>query len=699
VVQQERPTFPERVVVTAGMPYGNKGLHFGHIAGVFVPADAFARFMRDRIGADNVLFVSGTDCFGSPINEGYRKLVESGELEGTLEDYVTANHDAQKAALDAYGISLDIYEGSGLGLCRDVHAHMTDAFIRRLYDDGFLEYRESAQFYDVQAGTFLNGRQVQGRCPISGCRSEHAYADECDLGHQYMPEDLIAPRSTLSGETPEMRPVGNWYFKLPEFRDLIARYMDDCEGWPGVRPVVQSTVREFLVPPVLFVKVEGREGYEACRDQLPPHTLREAEKGKASFELEFADIEARDAARDILSRAGIRYRAGKALVPFRITGNIEWGVAAPQLADEPPLTVWCWPESLWAPISFTAACLEERGQDPETFRDWWCSPEAHVYQFIGQDNIYFYGVAQPALWAATQQGHEPCAEARPGELQQTTLVANHHALFMGTKASSSGAVKPPMAADLLDHYSPEQLRAHFLALALGQKSVSFSPKVYDPKAQAVREKDPAAYEKLPDPALKDSVVLTNTFNRMVRGAFYAAQKKAGVVFPEVAEGEPVPDAASAIGHSVVPLGTPTASLVADARSALLEYEQAMAEVELHSAIALLDRYLREAGRFYNRECAAPREGVATDQQLVDAFFLVRVGALMVHPVAPAGAESICRYLSFAPERFFSWQGLLDDGGVAGIETLCTAEERLAGSHEVGILPPRTDFFSKHPSQY
>lgn len=121
------------------MPYGNKGLHFGHIAGVFVPADVYARFLRDRIGPDNVLFVSGTDCFGSPINEGYRKLVEAGDFDGTIADYVQMNHDAQKAALDAYDISLDIFEGSGIGLSGVKQQEMTDAFITRLYDNGWLE--------------------------------------------------------------------------------------------------------------------------------------------------------------------------------------------------------------------------------------------------------------------------------------------------------------------------------------------------------------------------------------------------------------------------------------------------------------------------------------------------------------------------------------------------------------------------------
>ena len=88
----ERQQWPARAVVTAGMPYGNKPLHFGHIAGVFVPADCYARFLRDRIGFENVRIISGTDCFGSPIDEGYRKLVESGEFDGTIAEYVQRNH-------------------------------------------------------------------------------------------------------------------------------------------------------------------------------------------------------------------------------------------------------------------------------------------------------------------------------------------------------------------------------------------------------------------------------------------------------------------------------------------------------------------------------------------------------------------------------------------------------------------------------
>ncbi|MDR0351019.1 MAG: class I tRNA ligase family protein, partial [Coriobacteriales bacterium] len=170
-----RPRWPARAIITAGMPYGNKGLHFGHLGGVFVPADAYARFLRDRIGAQNVLFVCGTDCYGSPIDEGYRRLVEGGFM-GSIADYVQANHDEQKATLERYDISLDIFEGSGLGRSKTVHEELTARIIRTLHASGHLHRISTAQFYDEEAGSFLNGRQVQGRCPIPGCSSEHAYA-------------------------------------------------------------------------------------------------------------------------------------------------------------------------------------------------------------------------------------------------------------------------------------------------------------------------------------------------------------------------------------------------------------------------------------------------------------------------------------------------------------------------------------------
>lgn len=667
---QTSTSWPKRAVVTAGMPYGNKALHFGHVGGVFVPADCFARFLRDRIGADNVRFVSGTDCFGSPINEGYRKLVEAGEFDGTIEDYVQANHDKQKRTIEAYDISLDIFEGSGIGHAAEVHQEVSNDLITKLYRNGHLHKEATLQFYDTQAHTFLNGRQVQGRCPVQGCKSEKAYADECDLGHQYNPSDLIAPKSSITGTVPEMRPVENWYFDLPNFADYLRKLVEDEELDPYVRSVVTDTVKEFLVPPIIFVKNEALEAYLDVQHDLPEHTYRPAEKGKHSFELEFASIEDRDRARGVLSDAGIRFRTGKALVPFRITGNIAWGVKAPDLEGPNDLTVWCWPESLWAPISFTIAANDARGLPREDWERFWCSDDAQVYQFIGQDNIYFYGIAQPAMWAALQGTGEPAVHPTGNDLRQSKLIANYHMLFGNKKASSSGAVKPPSADELLDYYTPEQLRAHWLALGLDQKPCGFKPKPFDP--DEAKRTDP----RVADPVLKEGALLTKVFNRLARSCFYEAKKNF---------------------DCYLPLGEVTPAVKEHALDAIARYDEIMHRVELHSIMSLMDEFIRYSNKYWSdniRDVEHTGDEDRRRQVLVDSFYLLRVCTLLMHPVVPRGCETICDYMNFDFSEFFSWNYDFES-----MEELCGTAELEERRHQVRELPPRFDFFAAHPSQF
>jgi methionyl-tRNA synthetase len=670
--------WPARAVVTAGMPYGNKALHFGHIGGVFVPADAFARFLRDRIGAKNVRFVSGTDCYGSPINEGYRKAVEAGTFEGTIEDYVMNNHNLQVQALEAFDVNLDIFEGSGIGHAGDVHAQVTAAVIEGLHEQGFLKLDSTLQFYDTQANTFLNGRQVSGHCPVQGCKSEQAYADECELGHQYSPVDLINPVSSLTGTVPEMRPVDNWYFDLPAFSDFLKSEVARMQADENTRSIVPTTISEFLVPPVIYVKCEAYDAYAEIANTLPKHVYRDAPRGKQSFEIEFESIEARDAAREILAKANIRFRTSKALVPFRITGNIEWGVPAPVIDGVSGLTVWCWPESLWAPISFTIACNDQLGQNRDCWQDFWCSNDAEIYQFIGQDNLYFYGIAQSAMWEALgNRGVFGGCGARA--LKQSKLIANHHLLFGKTKASSSGAVKPPRAPELLEHYTPEQLRAHFLALGLAQKSVPFSPKPFDPQLTD----DERADTRVADPALKEAALLNNVFNRLARSCFYEAQKNF---------------------DGKMPVMSITPSVVERTQEALRQYDAIMAKVEFHSIMQLADEFIRYANKYWADEikrvvtqetesgASAPTEAHA--QVLADSFYLLRACALMMHPVVPHGCNLICEYMQVDPANFFSW-----DTPFEGVAEFCTPADIKSATHAVKELPPRFDFFPKHESQF
>ena len=653
----ERPKFPKRAVVTGGMPYGNKTLHFGHVGGMYVHADVFARFLRDRIGKENVIFVSGTDCYGSPIAEGYRKKVDEEGFEGTIEDYVNANHEQQKATLDQYEISLDIFGASGLGDTKDVHQQETNEFITTLYKNGWLDKMITKQFYDPKYQCFLNGRQVVGKCPIENCQSEKGYADECDLGHQYMPEELIDPKSTLSGETPEMRDVQNWYFRLTDFNDLLKEYVEDIKTKPYVRRIVSETMEESLGKPVIYIQEKFLNQYKEIEHLLPEHENSDLENIKGSFVVSFETLKQREEACPILSNAMIRYRTGKTLVPLRLTGNIEWGVKAPELdGSASDLTVWVWPESLWAPISFTKAYLLRNGRDEKEYLDYWASKDAMVYQFIGQDNIYFYGVAQMPLWMAQQGSDNLTIHPEEGQLQLTTLVANHHILFLDKKASSSGAVKPPMAQDLLDYYTAEQLRAHFLSLALGNKSVSFMPKPMNPEAN----------ENEPDPVLAQGNLFTNVLNRMIRGCFYTTQK---------------------YFDGVLPYGEVTAEVKAQAERTILNYENHMYRFELHQIINDLDSYIRNASKFWSKN-SNNEENIK--QILIDAFYMVRVATVLSHPVVPSGCEKTCDYLNVDRDRFFSWDNIFKD-----LYELVDDPEH----HQLVTLKEKEDFYVKHPSQF
>ncbi len=648
-----RPEFPKRAVITGGMPYGNKQLHFGHVGGVFVQADCLARFLRDRIGGDNVIFVSGTDCYGSPIVESYRKLIEAGEFDGTIEDFVRENHESQKDTLSKYGISLNLFGASGLDEAKEIHAEVSRELMEDWYKNGHLEKMVTSQFYDAKAGQFLNGRQVVGKCPVDKCQSDKAYADECSLGHQYMPADLIDPKSTITGETPEMRDVTNWYIDLTKFTELMREYAEGLKAKENSRPLVYNTISEFMQPPMIYVKNDFLDAFEALSGSMPEHELIRDEK-KTSFTLVFKNLSDRDKAKDLLNENGIRFRAGKTLVPFRLTGNIEWGVPAPVLDGEEGLTIWVWPESLWAPISFTKTYLKQKGMPDNEWEKYWLSRDAEVYQFIGQDNIYFYGIAEMAMFMALQGKDGITADPKDGQMILPTLVANNHILFLNKKASSSGDVKPPMAADLLEYYTAEQLRAHFLGLGLSLKSVSFRPKPLNPDAN----------ERDPDPVEREGKMLSGVFNRVARSCFYTIQK---------------------YGESKLPMGKVSNEVLRYAKETILKYERMMYKFEFHSIMSLMDTYIRDANKFWAKNIKeAESDDEARSQVITDTLHMVRTAMSLMHPIAPEGTELLREYLNL-DEDIWSWDHIFET-----LTEFCEAKGET--EHPIKFLEPRFDFF-------
>lgn len=655
----KRPVFPKKAVITAGMPYGNKELHFGHVGGMFVHADTFARFLRDRIGAENVIFVSGTDCYGSPIAANYRKLVNENSYMGTIQDYVRENHEKQKEILGKYEINLNLYAASALDRASEMHKEVSKEIFNKLYEEGYLEKMSSPQFYDSSLNVFLNGRQVVGKCPIEGCNSDKAYADECDLGHQFMPSELLEPKSILSGKTPELRNVTNWYFKLDEYANILTKRIEYLKKNSNWRKYLLNTIEEFLKPPIIYVKRKQLEGITDLKKILPSHRIID-EPGKPSISFIFEKLKDRDKAREIFDKAGIRFRTGKTLVPFRLSGNVEWGIDVPEKEELKGLTFWVWPESLWAPISFTKTYLESIGKNPDEWKEWWSSKEAKVYQFIGEDNIYFYGIAEMGMFMALA-GINNNDSLEWENINLPNLIANNHLLFMDKKASSSGAIKPPMARDLLKYYTPEQLRMHFLGLGLSKKSANFMPQAF------MSEEDKQGST---DTVLKDGNLLTNVFNRLVRSCFYTSQK---------------------YFQGKIPVGEISNSILEESKDTILEYEKNMYNHEFHIVTYVLDNYIRKINKYWasNMKIAeSTNNNQLREQVLIDAFHAVRTATTLIHPIAPSSCEMVREYLK-VNEKLWSWNYIF--------EPIYSFIEDVA-AHKLKYLEPRVDFYKKHESQ-
>jgi methionyl-tRNA synthetase len=625
---------------------------------MFIHADVFARFMRDRIGSGNVIFLSGTDCYGSPILESYRKATEGNEFDGGIEDYVGYYHENQKKVLEAYEISLNLFGASALGKTGELHKEVSKEVFEKLYSKGYIKKMLSEQFYDKKFDVLLNGRQVVGKCPVQGCSSEKGYADECSLGHQYMPNELIDPISALSGETPELKEIENWYFNLENWTEKLKDYFTLLSEQGETRKYLLNTVNEFLKKPVIYVTKNQIDIFEEVRSQLPQHTV--VDEGKNSIVLVFDSFEIRENARKILSRNGVKYRTGKTLVPFRISGNIEWGVPVPEVEGMKGATFWVWPESLWAPISFTKAYLEGGNNPSNRWEDWWKSKDSKVFQFIGEDNIYFYSIAESAIFMGLQE-NEPSIEPNEGELQLPHIIANNHLLYMDKKASSSSNIKPPMAGELLDYYTPEQLRMHFISLGLANKGASFKPKKIGS----------TTYYEGVDLVLKEGNLLTNVLNKLVRSCFYTAQK---------------------YYDSKIPKGTISSSILEKSKETILNFENKMHKHEFHRLGDILDDYIRIGNKNWaNNIRIADKENnnELRSQLLIDSFYVIKVAITLLHSIAPKGCDKIQEYMNLN-EKVWSWDYIFEDYNFF-IDDV--------NSHCLRFLEPKEDFFTKHHTQF
>jgi methionyl-tRNA synthetase len=452
---------PKKVIVTAGMPYANGPLHLGHLAGVYVPADVYARWMRMWIGAENVLFVNGNDDHGSTSEVA---AVKAGK---PIREFIDTIHEKQMQTLKNYSMQPDVFTGTSRPETYPLHEKMSQDFLRRLFKNGMLEKRVTKQWFDPKMNRFLQDRFVRGTCP--NCGDHEAYSDECEVcGTQFDPSTLQNPRSQLSDAKPELRDTAHWWLDMWKVADPLKAWIESKQKtWRS--GVIQEVINMVLIG--CRFENQFEEKYKTIKDSLPKHKSRyvPGKKVECLFDTK-ADLATAQA---VLESAGIPSTITDKWAYRPITRDVSWGIPVPPEID-PEMkgkTLYVWPDSLIAPIVFTEVALKEKGQDPERYKDFWCDPEATVSQFIGQDNIFFYVIMQGAMWLG--QKENPQALPSKDELQLTDVLSVYHLMVNGEKMSKSKGNFYTGDQLLEMGYSQDQVRYFLAMLSLPVKASNF----------------------------------------------------------------------------------------------------------------------------------------------------------------------------------------------------------------------------------
>lgn len=249
---------PKRHLVTSALPYANGPIHIGHLVGCLLPADIYTRYLKSK--GEEVLFVCGTDEHGVPITLKAKKENKS------PQEVVDENHKLIKDALQAFGIEFDHFSRTS----NQLHHKTSQEFFMKLYDKGVFQEEESEQLYDDEAKQFLADRYITGTCP--NCQNENAYGDQCErCGKALSPNELINPKSALTGSKPVLKKTVNWYLPLDKIQDSFlnnfieskksewrSTVFGQCNSWlkEGLRPRAMTRDLDWGVK----VPIKGVEG-------------------------------------------------------------------------------------------------------------------------------------------------------------------------------------------------------------------------------------------------------------------------------------------------------------------------------------------------------------------------------------------------------------------------------------------------------
>jgi methionyl-tRNA synthetase len=313
----------EKYTVTAALPYANGPLHLGHVAGVYLPADIFVRFLKMK--SHDVAFICGSDEHGAAITLRAKK-------EGiTPQEIVDKYHTILNDSFKKFGIEFDIFHRT----TEKTHKETAQAFFKKLLDEGKLTIKESEQYFDEEYNQFLADRYITGECPK--CGNPNAYGDQCEkCGSALSPDELIAPKSTLSGVTPVKRKTTHWYLPMEQHEKWLTQWIKNGE-------------------------LDGKKLHD-------PKNWRNQVVGQCMSWID----------------GGLKPRA--------MTRDLDWGIPVPvEGADGKVLYVW-----MDAPIGYISATKDWAKQADKNWKDYW-QGDRKLIHFIGKDNIVFHAIIFPIL--------------------------------------------------------------------------------------------------------------------------------------------------------------------------------------------------------------------------------------------------------------------------------------------------------------
>ena len=483
---------------------------------------------------------------------------------------------------------------------------------------------------ELAGGQFkLQDRFVRGKCPNPKCENLKAYSDECDrCGARYEPNELINPRSAISDGIPELRDTLHWWLDMWKVSEVLRVWIQSKEKkW---RTPVYSEVINTVLPSLRFDK-DHEEKYKEIKAALPKHKSKYALGRKVMLQFENKDDLTKGHAD--LEGAGITSELADGWAHRSITRDVAWGIPLP--ADLDPdmagKTLYVWPDSLIAPISFCQVALNQKGVDPGRVAEFWRDPDAHIFQFLGQDNVFFYVLMQGALWLGTQD--DPLRQPRLGDYQFTDVFGCCHLMVDSDKMSKS--LGNFFTGDqLLDErgYSADQIRYYLAMMSLPEKPSNFDFDALDER------------------------------NRFLAGPINSAFERPISACHSKFEGR-------------VPQGVLLEKVLTETTRMVQRYLRSMDRAEYATLLNVIENYARLINSLFTQykphDDRYPEEG--RRDALYSSFYVLKTLMIMLYPIVPQTMERLRESLRL-------------DSGVFQVNELGTP---IAAGHAIG---PKQQFF-------